>query len=164
MNGEAIPARYSGMGEDFSPPLEWSGAPSNTKSFVIICEDPDAPKRAGMDHPFVHWVLFDIPSHVSFLPENLGREPELSRIEPARQGINSFGKVGYNGPMPPVGHGIHDYLFHLHALDRELGLPPGSTKEEVLQACAGHVLNSAKFVGFFERRAEEVGEEDRHAG
>jgi len=43
-NGERIPKKYTCEGEDISPMLEWSGAPKGTKSFVLIVDDPDAPK------------------------------------------------------------------------------------------------------------------------
>ncbi len=41
--GTRIPVRYTCNGEDISPPLRWSGAPPETRSFVLLCDDPDAP-------------------------------------------------------------------------------------------------------------------------
>src|SRR5438105_3385727 len=53
--GATIPKAYTGDGQDVSPPLRWSGAPENTQSFALICDDPDAPRK----EPWVHWVLFN---------------------------------------------------------------------------------------------------------
>lgn len=155
-----IPAKYSGEGEDISPSLEWSGAPAETVTFALVCEDPDAPHRPGKDHPFVHWLIYNIPSSVSFLPEGIPAENCLERPFQARQGKNSFGKIGYGGPMPPVGHGMHNYVFTLYALGSELDLPPGVEKDQLLAAIRGHELNSAKLIGTYERRQKQ----DRAAG
>src|SRR4030042_7195625 len=38
-----IPGRYGCDAQDYSPPPSWSDLPQNTKSLVLICEDPDAP-------------------------------------------------------------------------------------------------------------------------
>src|SRR5271165_4223647 len=43
--GAEIPIRYTGEGEDLSPPLAWSGLPQGTKSLALIVDDPDAPVR-----------------------------------------------------------------------------------------------------------------------
>jgi len=72
---EVIPAKYTGDGEDFSPPLEWSSAPQGTKSFAIISDDPDAPFGT-----WVHWVLFNIPQGAASLPEHVPAEKILSPL------------------------------------------------------------------------------------
>ena len=41
--GEAIPHKHTGEGEDVSPELAWRGAPDGVESFAVICHDPDAP-------------------------------------------------------------------------------------------------------------------------
>src|SRR4051812_41972795 len=40
----AIPEKYTEYGANISPQLSWSGAPAGTKSFVLLLEDPDAPR------------------------------------------------------------------------------------------------------------------------
>src|SRR5262245_4705901 len=51
--GANIPKQYTEDGKDVSPPLRWSDSPPQTKSFALICDDPDAPRGT-----WVHWVLF----------------------------------------------------------------------------------------------------------
>ena len=134
-----IPKMYTGEGADVSPPLAWSGAPAATREFVLICDDPDAPTP----EPWVHWVVYGISPTVTALPQGnaLG----------AKEGRNSWGRIGYGGPMPPPGHGVHHYHFRLYAMDRPLDLPPGADKKAVLAAMKGHVLAEAELVGKYER-------------
>src|SRR5512140_3878517 len=60
--GATIPVEFSCAGQDKSPELHWSAAPSEARSFALIMDDPDAPGGT-----FTHWVLFDIPASVSQL-------------------------------------------------------------------------------------------------
>jgi len=138
-DGERIPRKYTGEGENVSPPLSWSGAPEGTEEFALICDDPDAP----MAEPFVHWVVYNIPAERGHFEEGKARG--------ATEGKNGFGKIGYGGPMPPRGHGVHHYHFRVYALDTKLGLKPGVTKKELLGAMRGHVLAEGELVGTYER-------------
>jgi Raf kinase inhibitor-like YbhB/YbcL family protein len=144
-NGARIPARYGCEGRNVSPPLGWRGAPAETKSFALICEDPDAP--GGM---FYHWAIFDIPAGRSGLPE--GYRPAVDGCGPV-EAINGFGQRGYAGPCPPKGHGVHHYRFGLVALDVErLPLEAGSARcTTVAQLADVHALGSAEIVGIYER-------------
>ncbi len=144
-NGERIPKKYTCSGEDVSPPLEWSGAPEGTRSFVIIVDDPDAPGGT-----FNHWVIYDIPAQRNSLPENLGRVRQLP--DGTKQGTNDFGRTGWSGPCPPVGHGTHRYIFKLKALSVEnIGLKPDASKSDVIKAIEGKVLAEAEFYGTYSR-------------
>ncbi len=136
---DRIPKQHTGEGEDISPPLEWSGLPPGTQELALICDDPDAPIPRG----FTHWVIYGIPPAVSQLP--------LSGGSKFTEGINSTGKPGYIGPMPPSGHSLHHYYFWLYALDTELHLKPGLTREQLLDAIADHVIEQARLVGVYQR-------------
>lgn len=101
-NGAAIPVQHTGEGEDKSPSLTWSNAPAGVQSFALICEDPDYPSRTSPrpKGPWVHWIIYNIPTDVKELPADLPRTAELSEPDGAKQGLNSFEEVGYAGPTP----------------------------------------------------------------
>jgi Raf kinase inhibitor-like YbhB/YbcL family protein len=132
--GAAIPRKHTGEGDDVAPPFTWDGAPDATKEFALICDDPDAPTP----QPWVHWVIYGIPADVRASPEGVkSNAPQLTTPVTARQGKNSFPSgptMGYRGPMPPPGHGTHHYHFKLYALDTQLDLGPGATKQQLLDA------------------------------
>jgi Raf kinase inhibitor-like YbhB/YbcL family protein len=139
--GQPIPLDYTGEGRNGSPLLKWTDPPADTKSLALICEDPDAPRGT-----FTHWVIFNIPAESRELPEGIPHKEGLANG--TRQGRNSFGKLGYNGPKPPEGK-PHRYFFKLYALDRLLNVTGGDTKDHILQAMSGHVLADAQLMGTF---------------
>lgn len=143
VNNSRIPSQYTCDGKDISPPLSWSHAPNNTKSFALINEDPDAPMGT-----WVHWLIWNIPHKVTELKENVEKTKELA--DGSRQGITDFGRVGYGGPCPPSG--THRYFFKLYALDTYLDLPAGAKKEELLKAMKGHILAEAQLIGTYQRK------------
>jgi Raf kinase inhibitor-like YbhB/YbcL family protein len=149
--GAAIPRKYTGEGDDISPPLTWNAPPGNTKELALVCDDPDAPGT----EPWIHWVIYGIAADVRTLAEGLPNEPELKTPIVARQGKNSWNSgatIGYRGPMPPVGHGTHHYHFKLYALDQPLGLASSATKAQLLSAMKGHVLAETELIGTYERK------------
>jgi Raf kinase inhibitor-like YbhB/YbcL family protein len=143
--GQPIPAGFTCDGDDRSPTLAWSGAPTETRSFALLCEDPDAPR--GM---WVHWVLFNLPADAVELEEGVPPLPELP--SGARQGANDWSRPGYGGPCPPPGN-PHRYFFRLYALDALLNLAPGATRADLQTAMSGHVLADTSLMGTYQRRA-----------
>jgi Raf kinase inhibitor-like YbhB/YbcL family protein len=141
--GQVIPTIYTADGDDHSPPLAWSGQPSETASLALICEDPDAPRGT-----WVHWVLYNLPSDLRELPAHISSEGTLA--SGARQGKNDFGKLGYGGPSPPRGK-PHRYFFRIYALDVILENPVGVSKERLLATMQGHVLAEAHLMGKYQR-------------
>lgn len=142
--GGPIPKANTGDGKDISPPLRWSGAPANTQSFALICDDPDAPRK----EPWVHWVVFNLSADTQELPEGAPASEGLSKE--AKQGKNDFNKIGYGGPAPPPGK-PHRYYFKLYALDTMLDLKEGVTKQQLEQAMKGHILASGQLMGKYVR-------------
>jgi Raf kinase inhibitor-like YbhB/YbcL family protein len=142
-DGELIPKRYTADGANDSPPLKWLEPPPGTHSFALICEDPDAPRRT-----FIHWVLFNLPAESRELGERVPGAETLPNG--TTEGMNDFGRLGYGGPSPPAGK-PHHYHFLLFALDRPLELSPGATKEELLAAMQGHILDQGELVGLYQR-------------
>jgi Raf kinase inhibitor-like YbhB/YbcL family protein len=141
--GENIPKQYTGDGKDVSPPLHWSDPPQGTKSLVLICDDPDAPRGT-----WVHWVLFNLPGDQRELEEGVPTQEALP--SGATQGKNDFRKIGYGGPAPPPGK-PHRYFFKLYALDLLLDLAPGAIQSEVVAAMQGHVLAEGQLMGRYGR-------------
>jgi Raf kinase inhibitor-like YbhB/YbcL family protein len=93
-----------------NPHLAWVDAPATTRSFAIICHDPDVPSRGddvnqeGREVPadlprvdFFHWLLWNIPANVTQIAEGTHSD-----------GVTPHGKPG---PEAPGGmqHGINDY-------------------------------------------------------
>lgn len=146
-NGEKIPTRFTGDGEDVSPVLTWSGVPDGVKELALICDDPDAPTP----EPWVHWVIYKIPGGTTGLPERVLTTEGLTEPAGAAQGENSWGTIGYRGPAPPPGHGVHHYHFKLYALDTTLGVAGGLNKKQLLAAMEGHILAEAEVVGTYQR-------------
>lgn len=147
--GERIPADYTADGKDVSLPLKWSGAPEGTKEFALIFDDPDAPTPK----PWVHWVLYNIPGKAAELPEGLSMDEVLKEPAPlvgATHGPSGWRKPGYRGPAPPPGKD-HHYTFKLYALDADLDLKPGLTKDQLLEAMKGHVLGTGQLVAIYSR-------------
>jgi hypothetical protein len=139
---ETIPDKYTCQGDDVSPPLEWNGTLEDTKAFVLICDDPDAPMGT-----WDHWVIYNIPSDRKQLDENI--EPSKN-VKNMTQGLNSWDKIGWGGPCPPPGP-AHRYIFHLYALDEDLDMQPGLTKNEVLEMIDSHIIDDCELMGKYQR-------------
>jgi len=146
-HGQTIPKKHTGEGADVSPPLTWSNLPAGVRELALICDDPDAPRP----QPWVHWVIYKIPAVCTGLPEGVPRDKQLADPAGALQGLNSWPSIGYRGPMPPPGHGVHHYHFRLYALDKPLDLKAGLDKAGLLTALKGHVLAEAVLTGAYQR-------------
>jgi Raf kinase inhibitor-like YbhB/YbcL family protein len=141
--GQVIPRKYTGDGDDLSPPLAWSAPPAGTASLALICDDPDAPRGT-----WVHWVLYNLPGDLRGLDEATPTQKSIANG--ALQGINDFGNTGYGGPAPPPGK-PHQYYFKLYALDAKLPAAAGLTKQQLLDAMKGHVVAEGAIMGTYKR-------------
>lgn len=138
-----IPKRYSCQGKNVSPPFIWLDPPPATRAFALVMEDPDAPMRT-----FTHWVLYDLPSDIRELPEDIPQDKTAPYG--AKQGQNSFGRLGYDGPCPPNGP-FHRYRFTLYALSHPTGLHAGARKEDVMAAVQERLIEKAELRGRYQR-------------
>ena len=136
-NNSYIPSLYTCDGSDINPPLAFNDVPAETKSLVLIMDDPDAPMGV-----WDHWIVFNIPPVVKEIKE--GNESM------GVKGMTSFKKINYGGPCPPDRE--HRYFFKLYALDAILDLSEGSTKKEVEAAMQGHILAEAELIGKYNRK------------
>ena len=140
-DGAAVPRRFTCDGENLSPPLQWSDAPAGTRSFVLLCDDPDAP--AGTWH---HWAAYDLPPTVTELAVGAAQNKNI------KQAVNDFRKMGYGGPCPPHGHGPHHYHFRLLALSTDhLAAKTNASCPEVEREARKHTIAEATLVGWYER-------------
>ena len=139
----SIPKTFTADGADVSPALSWTGVPPGARELAVIMEDPDAP--AGL---WTHWALYGLPASTTALDENLPKVPTLPNG--ARQGRNTWGRVGYNGPAPPPGR-PHKYFFRVLALSEALGLPAGASREALNRALKGKVIEEASFMARYGR-------------
>ena len=134
-----IPSQFTCEGADHSPPLAWQDSASNTLSYVLIVNDPDAPGGS-----WDHWVLFNIPPNIKQLAEAAQVPIGATSIK------NSWGGSGYRGPCPPSG--THRYLFTLYALDTKLSLKDTASTNDILQAMKGHVIAQSELVGRYQKK------------
>ena len=138
-DGDTIPRVHTCDGEDVSPPLEWSGVPSDAAELALVVEDPDAPGGT-----FVHWVLWGLGAG----------QPGLGRGQVpagAREGRNDFGRIGWGGPCPPRGSDPHRYVFTLLALSDPLAVEAGAPVDTVKRATEGMVLAEGRLTARYGR-------------
>ncbi|MDH4944432.1 YbhB/YbcL family Raf kinase inhibitor-like protein [Sulfurimonas sp. C5] len=122
------------MGKNISPSLSWENAPAGTKSFAITMYDKDAPTGSG----WWHWIVVDIPKDVTSLKQNSGNISLDLMPKGAIQTRTDYGQGGFGGACPPVGHGPHQYVITVHALNIEkLGVD-----EEALPGLVGFMINA----------------------
>lgn len=137
-NNQSIPQKYTCDGENINPPLSISDVPQDTKSLVLILDDPDAPSGT-----WTHWTLWNINPQFKELAEK-------SIPEGAIEGKTSFGKPGYKGPCPPSG--THRYVFKLYALDTILTLDQNTNREELDKIMINHILDRVEFIGLYKKQ------------
>ncbi|HEY3754804.1 MAG TPA: YbhB/YbcL family Raf kinase inhibitor-like protein [Opitutaceae bacterium] len=134
-DGGVLPRRYTADGEQLSPPLSWRGIPPQARYLCLVIEDADSPT----ERPLTHAIVLDLPADAAGLNEGALRSPHHSGQD-LDLGKNSFHRAAYLPPDPPPGHGEHEYLFQLYALEA-LSLPDGTPKlEDLRSAMIGNVL------------------------
>jgi Raf kinase inhibitor-like YbhB/YbcL family protein len=139
-------------GGNISPPLQWSGAPAGTKSFVVTLFDPD---ERSTPSGWWHWVVYDLPGTVDKLPKAAGVEHSSVLPAGAQQGRTDLGNDAYHGPCPDKGDPPHRYTFTVYALSVEkLDVPPDSSGAMVVSTAKEHLLGKAVFVAHYGRQKD----------
>jgi len=136
-NNNDIPTKYTCDGSEINPSLVFSEIPKNTKSLILIVDDPDAPMGT-----FVHWVVFNIDPAITLINEDFVPGGAI-------EGKNSAGSNKYVGPCPPSG--THRYFFKVYALDIKLNLDNSADKKQIEDNIKNHVLGSAEIIGLYSR-------------
>jgi len=140
-NGEYIPKKFTCSGLNINPELEFIDIPKETKSLVLIMDDPDVPEVLRKDRNFDHWIIFNIEPNTHIIKEN------SNYIGTA--GVNTRGTLEYIGPCPP--DTVHRYFFRLYALNDILDLQEGSTKDEIYKKMTGKIIAKDVLVGLYEQ-------------
>ena len=139
-------------GENKSPALKWSGAPKDTRSFVVTVYDPDAPTGSG----FWHWFVYNIPANVTELPANAGAQGGANLPKGAAMNRIDYGVAAWGGTCPPPGDKPHRYVFTVYALKTDkLDLPPDATAAVAGFMTQANKIASATFTARYGRPAEK---------
>jgi Raf kinase inhibitor-like YbhB/YbcL family protein len=136
--GGDIPAKFTCNGANVNPELKINGVPNESKSLVLIVDDPDAPR--GL---FTHWIVWNIDPKTTDIGEN-------STPAGGVQGTNDFGKRSYGGPCPPSG--THRYFFKIFALDTKLDLKPSARRAELDAAMRDHTLAQGELMARYSHK------------
>ena len=139
-SGGVMNEKYTQNGDNMSPSLSWSKGPPGTRSYAVLAED------AGVNRhdPVVHWVIYNIPSTMTTLSQNIPTDAHLENG--AAQAKNVRGSAGYIGPKPPAGQ-THPYHFEVFALSTKLDLDPANAdRQAVVNAMKGSILASGEIV------------------
>lgn len=135
-DGGQIPERHSYIRENVNPELEIEDIPEEAESLVLIMDDPDAVEPAGKI--WLHWTLWNISADTKIIGEDEA---------PGVEGTTDFRDTGYGGPNPPDGE--HTYVFRLYALNTELDLEEGATRDELEKTMEGKVVGETELKGDF---------------
>ncbi|WP_395476944.1 YbhB/YbcL family Raf kinase inhibitor-like protein [Rickettsia endosymbiont of Pantilius tunicatus] len=141
-HNERIPDKFTCKGQNISPHLEWSGFSSDTKSFVLIMDDPDAPvELAPPQGIWDHWIIYNIPASITQLQEGEVND-DIKVLN------NGWKEKKYGGPCPSAGK-PHRYFFKLYALNDYLELEEDASKQDLVLALQKHLLGQAELIGIY---------------
>lgn len=136
-------------GGNVSPALSWANAPKDTRSFVLMVYDPDAPTGSG----FWHWVVLNIPATATSLPQGIAADDKTRLPTGAIQSRTDVGVPGFIGACPPQGDKPHRYQFTLYALDvASLPLTADTTPAVVGFNVHFHTLAKAQLQAVYQRK------------
>lgn len=146
-SGARLPERFTADGAGVSPPLLWGDVPAGTRNLALIVEDPDAPAV----QPLVHAIVWGLPADERRLPEGAIAPDGSGGADGRDVGRNSYLVEGWLPPDPPSGHGPHDYVFQLFALNEAVSLDDNPGRSAVVAAMRGKVLAAGVLIGTYER-------------
>jgi Raf kinase inhibitor-like YbhB/YbcL family protein len=144
-DGQLIPSLFTCESQNISPELKWKDIPEQTKSLVLIVDDPDAPDPKAPKMTWVHWVLYNLPITCTGLKQAVRQDLPTGALE----GLNDWNKTGYGGPCPPIGE--HRYFFKLYAIDIVLPDLNKPTKQIILNHINGKILAEKEFIGRYQK-------------
>jgi len=137
-----MPKQFTADGENINPELIISEIPKDTKSLILICDDPDAQKVCGFT--WIHWVIFNIPVTKDTLTI---KQNSL----PGTPGDSTYHKEKYGGPNPPANSGTHNYYFKILALSDKLNLEPMTPLNQILNKSKNLIIDKCEIIGTYSR-------------
>lgn len=128
-------------GDSESPAVTWSDAPEGTKSFAVSLW------HTAQDQEKSYWVVYNIPAHVTELPQNGTGIGTL--------GQNGKGRTEYD-PMCSKGPGLKTYHITVFALSAELQLDPEAVdRAQLLEAVKSVTLAEGTLDYLYERTVSQ---------
>ncbi len=145
---DSIPTRFTHHtvtgGKNVSPGFSWAGSPPETKSFAFSLVDPHPVARN-----WVHWLIININRQEGKIVEGASRTNSLP--SGAKELMSTYNEIGYGGPSPPPGSGVHPYVATLYALNIEsLNLPVRTNLSQFQAALKGKIIAEAVMTGYYE--------------
>jgi hypothetical protein len=147
VQGGPMPQRCTADGDNVSPALSWGSVPATARELVLVCEDADAP----LPKPFVHWIVYRIPPTTTELPAGLPETWAVVEGAGMKQGVNGKRRCAFDGPSPPIGHGVHHYHFQLFALRKQLELANPPDRNELYSLLHDDIVAFGETIGTYER-------------
>src|SRR5215469_10791816 len=157
-DGGLIPLRYTQVGGETSPGVQWSGAPQGIMSYVITFHDADTVVANSTDG-LLHWMVWNIPANMTNLPPG---QPDGFQLDNGMWQISVSGSR-YRGPGAPAAGPLHHYILEVYALDTtiDVKVPPQGPQDpnpnvqqirtSIMQGMVGHIRGKASYVGLFHR-------------
>jgi hypothetical protein len=138
-----FPKKHTCDGGDISPLIHIDRI--HSAYLAVIVDD-----LIGPSERFTHWLIWNIEPR-TVIPENIPKAAEITEPFPAVQGTNDFGTIGYRGPCPPSRE-THTYYFNIYGLEGKLRIPPGSTRDVLMEAMKGHMVQyGGQAIAFYSR-------------
>ncbi|MGE0079353.1 MAG: YbhB/YbcL family Raf kinase inhibitor-like protein [Bacteroidales bacterium] len=144
---DTIPIKFTGLGDNVSPSLNWVNLPSDTKSLAVIVVDYDAPSPAIKIATINHWIIFNIHPDINHIDEATPSEELIKKG--MKLGINITGGINYVGPNPPLG--THNYYFRIYALSIQSLDLDKPTKKELMEKMKGNIIAYGELIGKYKK-------------
>ena len=143
-DGGIIPIKYTSHGDNIQPDFSITGSPEITVGFAIIFHDIEV--TFGGTDDVTHWLAWNI--HTRDIAEGILPTGSV-------QGNNIRGQANYMGSGAPFRDRFHHYVFEFYALNVDLELEEGASRDELIAAMDGKVVAKAAYVGRYANATPE---------
>jgi len=140
INNGLMPSQYTCDGEGRFPTLKIDDLPPNTKTLVLVVDDPDAPSWMRD-----HLLLANIP-----LTEDPYVIISQDSFDEWILWQNGWWEQARWAPCPPSG--THRYVFKIYALSENLEISWWFSKERLIELMWGKINAQSQIVGLYKRK------------